>query len=352
MNLDSTILIVSDTMAGRKALELPLKDDGYQLVFTSRGDEAVRRAKEYEPDIILLDVMTPEISSYEVCYRMRSDPILLDVPILLVTSPANQKERINGINAGADDFINKPFDKLELLARVRTVTRLNRFRKLREEHEQLEAALFALQQAYDSTIEGWVQAFDLRDKETEGHTRRVTNMTVHIAQVMGLDEETIGHYRRGALLHDVGKLGIPDSILNKTGRLTDDEIFVIQQHPVHAFQWLSRIDYLRPALDIPYCHHEKWNGSGYPRKLKGEQIPLSARIFAVIDVWDALLSDRPYKKSWSMDEAIAYIHSQKNIHFDPEIADIFLENYGNKSSLSDSLENFAPGSTISYNENY
>ncbi len=327
MRSDPSILIVDDTLTGRKALELLLKVEGYQLDFASNGDEALHRAREFKPDVILLDVMMPDMDGYEVCQHMRNDPDLLDVPILLLSSLTSRDERLKGIEAGADDFITKPFDKVELLARVRTITRLNRFRKLREEHAQLESALLALQHSYDATIEGWVQALDLRDKESEGHTRRVTNMTVQLARVMGIDEEKISHYRRGALLHDVGKLGIPDSILHKPGPLTNDELIILRRHPEYAFQWLSSIAYLHPALDIPYRHHEKWDGSCYPRKLKGEEIPLAARIFAVVDVWDALLSERPYKPAWSLEQAVEFMCSQKNIHFDPQIVDIFLEHF-------------------------
>lgn len=327
---DASILIVDDTLTGRKALELLLKADGYQLAFASNGNDALRRAKELKPDVILLDVMMPGMDGYEVCNRMRTDPTLLDVPILLLSSLTERGERLKGIEAGADDFISKPYDHVELLARVRTITRLNRFRRLREEHSQLESALLTLQYTYDATIEGWVQALDLRDKESEGHTRRVTNLTVQLAWRMGIDEETIGHYRRGALLHDVGKLGIPDSILHKRGPLTDEERFILRKHPDYAFQWLSRIDYLHPALDIPYAHHEKWDGSGYPRGLKGLQIPLAARLFAIIDVWDALLSERPYKHAWPRQQAIEYIQSQRNIHFDPDIVDVFLAHIVNQ----------------------
>jgi len=322
-----SILIVDDTLTGRKALELLLKEDGYRLVFASNGHEALCRAREFAPDVILLDVMMPGMDGYEVCYRMRTDPTLLDVPILLLSSLTERGERLKGIEAGADDFISKPYDRVELLARVRTITRLNRFRRLREEHEQLESALLALQFTYDATIEGWVLALDLRDKESEGHTRRVTDMTVQLARVMGIDEETISHYRRGAFLHDVGKLGIPDSILHKPGPLTEEERVILRKHPEYAFQWLSRIDYLRPSLDIPHYHHERWNGQGYPDGLKGEAIPLAARIFAVIDVWDALLSERPYKRAWSVEKAVEYIQAQKNIHFDPEIVEIFLRHF-------------------------
>lgn len=327
MDYYPSILIVDDTLTGQKVLELLLREEGYRLAFASNGDEALRRAGEFEPDVILLDVMMPGMDGFEVCQRMRNDPNLLDVPILLLSSLTERDDRLKGIEAGADDFISKPFDKVELLIRVRTIIRLNRFRRLREEHAQLESALLALKDSYDATIEGWVQALDLRDKESEGHTRRVTEMTVQLAQVMGIDEERLSHYRRGALLHDVGKLGIPDAILHKQGSLTEEEQVILRRHSDYAFQWLSRIEYLHPALDIPYCHHEKWDGSGYPRGLKGKEIPLAARLFAVIDVWDALLSKRPYKPAWSVEEAVNYIQSQRNIHFDPDIVDVFLDHF-------------------------
>ncbi len=182
--------------------------------------------------------------------------------------------------------------------------------------------------AYDSTIEGWSRAMDLRDKETEGHTQRVTEMTVLIANEMGIKDEDIVQIRRGALLHDMGKMGIPDSILLKPGPLTDEEWVIMKRHPEYAYKMLHKIEYLRPALDIPYYHHEKWDGSGYPQGLKDEQIPLAARIFAVVDVWDALCSDRPYRSAWSKQKVLDYIRSQSGIHFDPEVVEVFLKMSG------------------------
>ncbi len=181
-----------------------------------------------------------------------------------------------------------------------------------------------LRLAYDATIEGWSLALDLRDKETEGHSQRVTRMTIKLAGAYGLSEAEIVHVRRGALLHDIGKMGIPDSILHKPGKLTKEEYAMMRQHPQFAYDMLSPIAYLTPALDIPYCHHEKWDGTGYPRGLKGEQIPLAARLFAVVDVWDALLSDRPYHKSWSKEKTREYIRMQAGKHFDPQVVVLFL----------------------------
>jgi putative nucleotidyltransferase with HDIG domain len=187
------------------------------------------------------------------------------------------------------------------------------------QHSNLDLAL-----AYDQTLEGWSHALDLRDKETEGHTLRVTETTLKLARAVGMSETELVHVRRGALLHDIGKMGIPDSILLKPGKLTDEEWEIMRKHPQHAYDMLWKIAYLRPSLDIPFCHHEKWDGSGYPRSLKGEQIPLSARIFSVVDVWDALTNDRPYRPAWPELEALEYIREQRGKHFDPQSVELFL----------------------------
>jgi PAS domain S-box-containing protein len=190
--------------------------------------------------------------------------------------------------------------------------------------QELQRANMELMLAYDSTLEGWSQALDLRDKETEGHTRRVTVATARLAQQMGLGAGELVHVKRGAMLHDIGKMGIPDSILLKPGPLTEEEWKVMRLHPVYAYKMLSPIPFLRPAIDIPYCHHEKWDGSGYPSGLKGEEIPLAARIFMVVDVWDALRSDRPYRRAWSEEKVRGYIGKLAGTHFDPDVVQAFL----------------------------
>lgn len=182
-----------------------------------------------------------------------------------------------------------------------------------------------LRQAYDETLAGWARALELRDKDTEGHTRRVVDLTMRLARALKLDEEQLIHIRRGALLHDIGKVAIPDAILHKTNTLTIEEWEVMRRHPQYAYDMLKDIAYLRPALEIPYCHHEKWDGSGYPRGLKGKEIPLSARIFALADVWDALTSDRPYRPGWERERALRYIQEQAGKHFDPELVELFVQ---------------------------
>ena len=189
----------------------------------------------------------------------------------------------------------------------------------------LQQANVELHLAYDNTLEGWARALELRDMETEGHSRRVTEMTVRLARMMGIGDAELIQIRRGALLHDIGKMGIPDSVLFKADKLTSEEWDIMRRHPVYAYEMLSTIAYLRPALDIPYCHHEKWDGTGYPRGFKGEEIPLSARIFAIVDVWDALTYDRPYRKAWSHKKALDYICEQAGEHFDPQVVEAFLK---------------------------
>jgi putative two-component system response regulator len=268
--------------------------------------------------------MMPGMTGFEVCRLLRQDSILAEVPIILLTALDNRESMLEGLEAGADDFLTKPFDRLALRARLRSITRLNRYRKLLLGRADLEQAHTRLLGAYEATIEGWSRAMDLRDRETEGHTRRVTERTLELARQAGLSPEELVHVRRGALLHDIGKLGVPDQILFKPGPLTPDEWEQMRMHPVYAYQMLCSIEYLRPALDIPYCHHEKWDGSGYPCGLKGMQIPLAARLFAVVDVWDALGSDRPYRSAWPQDKILAHLQAGAGGHFDPACVEAFL----------------------------
>ncbi|MFQ3684277.1 HD domain-containing phosphohydrolase [Roseiflexus sp.] len=611
MNSTSTILIADDDPGARLILQRLLAREGHRVLMAQNGAEALRQAIEYTPDLLLLDVLMPELDGFEVCRQLRNHARLREIPILLITSLGDQQSRVEGLSAGADGFITKPFDMAELMAHVRTITRLNRYRHLLAEQERFQqlielspegiaviseesrlllvnpalvalleapspihilgdtllnylhiatidryqtglhalmadtqqvvrieldlisvkgraipvelslgrfrgqnsafaqviirdmserkraeaqiyrqisrltslhtigvaitaslelqatlsilldrlieelhvdaasvllfnwrtamlevacsrgvpmgvedasvspeeglsgvafrtrhvvslstlsskmlmsprdqalAAQFAtyfavplqarsevkgvleimqrapfvpdehwwsflealsvqaaiaidtstlfeqlqrahaeLKQSYDATIAGWSRALDLRDHETEGHSERVTELTLRLARRMGVPENQMEHIRRGALLHDIGKMGIPDHILLKPGPLSVDEWAIMRQHPVYAFRWLSAIPFLQPALDIPYAHHERWDGSGYPRGLRGEHIPLAARIFAVVDVWDALRSNRPYRPAWTAEQTMAYLQSLAGTHFDPAVVAAFLE---------------------------
>jgi putative nucleotidyltransferase with HDIG domain len=196
--------------------------------------------------------------------------------------------------------------------------------------ESLSHSKMELLKAYDSTLVGWSNALELRDQETQGHTQRVASLTLDLACWMDVPQADLDNIRRGALLHDIGKMGIPDSILRKPGKLTEAEWEIMRKHPQYAYEMIYPIEYLRPALDIPYCHHERWDGTGYPRGLKGDAIPLAARIFTVVDVWDAMRSHRPYRAALSVDEVCDYLNSASGTHFDPAVVDAFFEMLGRK----------------------
>jgi len=324
-NMGSMVLIVDDEYIGRETLQSVLEGEGYELEMAENGLQAIEKAKKLLPDVILLDVMMPGMTGFEVCQRIRNDPQIAEIPIIILTALDDRESLLNALKAGADDFISKPFDRYELRARLMGITRLNRYQKLIQERAKLREANTQLLSAYEATIEGWSHALDLRDRETEGHSRRVTQLTIRLAQALGISDDEIMHIRRGALLHDMGKIGIPDSILHKPDKLTDEEWTIMRKHPQLAYEMLYPIEYLRPALEIPLTHHEKWDGTGYPRGLKGKEIPIVARLFAVVDVWDALTSDRPYRPAWSQEEALTYIREQSGKHFDPQAVDLFFK---------------------------
>ncbi len=320
---DGLIMIVDDDRAESELLEHIVTDDGWRAVTSHNGEDALEKCVRLRPDLVILDVLMPGMDGFEVCRRVRQSSAAPEVYIVMLTGLIDRESRLTGFNAGADDFISKPVDVLELKARVRNIMTLNRYRRLVDERERNISLLMDLNDAYRATLEGWVRALDMRDHATEGHTRRVSDMTVALADRMGFAPDQLQHVYSGALLHDIGKIGVPDVILRKTGPLTDEEKRIIELHPDHARHMLADIDHLAPAMDIPYCHHERWNGCGYPRGLAGDGIPMAARIFAVIDVWDALRSDRPYRAGWEADRTLAHIRELSGVHFDPNVISAF-----------------------------
>jgi putative two-component system response regulator len=328
----ATILIVDDDPGVRETLATVLIKQSYCVALAVDGPSALEQAQRLLPDLILLDVMLPGMDGFQICRAIRANPQLAEMPIVMITAAGDRQTRLLGLRAGADDFIAKPFDLVELEARVATITQLNRYRRLLIERARSEAQLQRfneeLTRAYDATIEGWTHALDLRDHETEGHCRRVTDLTLKLAREMGYPEDQLIHVRRGAILHDIGKIGVPDDILLKPGDLTPEERHTLEQHPVYAYQMLATIPYQHPALDIPYYHHERWDGTGYPRGLRGTSIPLIARIFAVVDVYDALRNDRPYRRGWPEEQVRAYLLENTGTHFDPDVIRAFLKMLG------------------------
>ena len=316
MSEKSTLLIVDDEPVARLTLKALLSGGDYLLEFAENGPNALRLAADRIPDLILLDVMLPGMDGYEVCRRLRADPLLAEVPVMMISSLEDHDSRLQGFEAGAEYFISKPFDAIELQSQIRTVTQLNRYRHMQE---QLEIA-------YDLTLEGFVKALGQRHRESMEHTMRLIKVTEKLARRMGMLENQLPNMRRGALIHDLGKIGIPDAIHLKEGPLTPEEWEIMRQHPLKSAEILGHIGYLGPAIEIALYHHERWDGTGYPKNLKGEEIPFPARLFAIVDVWEALSSERHYRarKCWTPEEIRAYIVKESGKHFDPQVAAAFL----------------------------
>ena len=254
----------------------------------------------------------------QVAVEVRKLISLLYIPLLLKNDVIGVF--IVGTSKGVRSFTENELDLCAALASQSALAISNA-----RLYKQAQQAVVDLTHAYDATLEGWSRVLDMRDHATDEHTQRVADLTVALARRMGIPKSELGEIRRGVLLHDIGKMGIPDAILQKPDVLSDSEWEIMQTHPQLAYQFLSHINYLKPALDIPLYHHEKWDGTGYPCKLKGEEIPLAARIFSVVDVYDALTSDRPYRKAWKKEDALAYLQEQSGKHFYPKAVRAFLE---------------------------
>ncbi len=311
------VLIVEDEPAHAELEIRALRQAGFavysKVVDTEAGYLASLSA---DLDLIVCDNSLPRFNAIRAADVLRERG--LDVPIIVVSGTIGEEAAAELLKRGVADYLLK--DRLARFGSA--VERVLDERHLRGEKMRADAEL---RDAYDLMIEGWSRALDLRDRKTEGHSQRVTGLTLRMAQLMHLSEDDLVHVRRGALLHDIGKIGIPDSILLKPGPLSVEEWAEMRKHPTFAYELLAPIAYLRPALDIPYCHHERWDGTGYPRGLKGIEIPLAARIFALADTWDALCSDRPYRPALRKEHATTYIREQAGRHFDPGLIDLFLE---------------------------
>ncbi len=318
------ILIVDDDPIAREVLRAIMNDLGAHLVFAESGTEALAKADECTPDLMLLDVMMPGLDGFEVCRRVRANPKLVDVPVVMATALDDLDSKLKALEAGADDFVTKPINRVELHARAQTILRLNRNRQLVKRQAELENALGALTTNFDAVLKAVVTGLDLRIKPDGGHTQRVTKLTVAIARRIEIREEELVHIRRGALLHDIGTLSVPEAILSKSGELTASERAILHHHPQYAHDLLSSIEELRCALDIPYCHHEHWDGTGYPRKLKGTEIPIAARIYAAADAWESMSHSDGTGKG-DAKTASQYLESNAGTLFDPAIVAVLLD---------------------------
>lgn len=293
-----TILIADDIESNRELLTEILSAERYRIVHAQDGEEAMQLLEEGEVDLALLDVMMPGRSGFAVCRALKSNPDTRLIPVVMVTSLLASEDRMQGIESGADDFINKPVNKEELLARVRSLLKLKQFT---DELEHAENVLFAL-----------ALSIEAKDPYTEGHCDRLAESSEALAKRLGLSDEELIALRRGGVIHDIGKVAVPDQILLKPGPLTPEERKVMQQHTVVGAGICSPLKSFRSVLPIIRHHHEKIDGSGYPDGLKGDAIPLTARILQTVDIYDALTTDRPYRKALAPEQAFVVMREEVN----------------------------------------
>jgi len=340
------IMAVDDEVKNLALLEAILMPLGYDVEKARSGEEALAKIQESPPDMILLDVMMPDMSGYEVCKRLKGKESTQIIPIVMITSLVDKESRVRGIEAGADDFLTKPVDKIELMARVKNLLKVKEYNdcikdwsrilqdkvieqtaRLRGSFEQLEEAHARLEKAHLDTILRLSVAAEYKDEDTANHIHRMSSYAGVVAKNMKLPEEQVQLIIHTAPMHDVGKIGIPDNILLKPGKLTPEEWTIMKTHTLIGGRILENADddLIEAGRIIAISHHEKWDGSGYPGGLKEEDIPLMGRITAIADVFDALTSKRPYKPPMSNEKAFGIIEKSISSHFDPQVGKAFFD---------------------------
>jgi putative two-component system response regulator len=306
-----TVMAVDDDPGALSALADALGTLGFEVVQAADGASALDLARERQPDVVLLDVQMPGMDGFEVCRQLKAEPDLLLVPVVFLTGHGSRRARLEGLEAGATDFLNKPCDLVELEVRVRNLVN---FRRLTLELDSAEQAVFTI-----------ARVVEARDQETGDHCERLAHLSVRMGERLGLEEEQITALRRGGFLHDLGKIGVPDAILLKPGKLTPDEWKIMKKHVEIGVEICSPLRSLQPVLPLIRHHHERFDGSGYPDGLAGEEIPLLARVFQVVDVFDALTVDRCYREAMPVDRAIRIIKEETDNGFwDPAMVREFL----------------------------
>ncbi|WP_024930285.1 two-component system response regulator [Methylophilus sp. OH31] len=306
------ILIVDDEPLNLKVLKQVLQDN-YRLSFAKNGMDALELVKKERPGLILLDVMMPGMTGFEVCRQLKSDPETNTIPVIFVTALAEEADESEGFAAGGVDYINKPISPALVRARVKTHLSLVHIDELKRTHLEL--------------IQRLGRAAEFKDNETGMHVMRMSHVSGRLALQMGMDPHFSEQLIHAAPMHDIGKIGIPDHVLLKPGKLNNEELELMRKHPEMGAKILdnSTSPLIKLAHSVALYHHEKWDGSGYPFGLKGEAIPVEARIVAVADVFDALLNKRPYKEAWPVEDAIAEIEANRGKHFDPAVVDAMLQ---------------------------
>jgi putative two-component system response regulator len=308
--ITGTILVADDQAANRELLEELLTPQGCKVVTVPDGAAALEELSRAQFDLVLLDVMMPQLNGFEVCEKIKNNPDTYLIPVIMITALSDKQDRIEGIRVGADDFLSRPLDRTELLARVRSLLKL---KQRTDELERAESVLFSLARS----IEG-------KDPYTHGHCERLSDYSTRLGEHLGLSEDQLIALRRAGIVHDVGKIAVPDAILLKPGSLTADEWKLIREHPVVGERICAPLKSFRFVLPIIRHHHEKFDGSGYPDGLRGEEIPVTARVLQVVDVYDALTTDRPYKKAFSITDALQTMKEEvAKGWWDPHIFDQF-----------------------------
>jgi len=305
------ILVVDDNPHARELLRASLVAEGYTVTLAEGGEEALAKVAEEVPELILLDINMPGLNGYEVCSRLKGTEATRLIPIIFLTSMSDLEDRLRGIEVGADDFLTKPFRKVELLARAKSLLRVKR---LNDRLENAENVLFAL-----------ANAIEAKDPYTEGHIFRVATLALKLGRRLGLSAEHQESLWKGGILHDIGKIGVPDAILNKAGRLTPEEVAQMQVHAIVGERICQPLRSIRYLLPVIRHHHEKFNGTGYPDGLRGEAIPITARIVGIVDMYDALITDRPYRPRLSREEAFGILRAgAADGTLDPELVASFI----------------------------
>ena len=333
-----TILVVDDEAVNCRLVDAILTPLGYRVFTASNGEEALQKVETAIPDVILLDIMMPVMDGYETVRRLKSDEDTRLIPVVMVTALKDVEDRVRALEAGADDFLTKPIDRMELRARVNSLIKVKAYNdqmknyqqelemKVKERTEELSKTLEKLKFASLDTILRLSKAAEYRDEDTGAHIIRMSNYASLIAERMGLPGKTVESILYAAPLHDIGKIGVPDRILLKPGPLDKKEWEIMKQHTTFGAKILDGSEgYLQLGRSIALTHHEKWDGSGYPAGLKGNEIPLAGRIVAIADVFDAMTSRRPYKEPFSIEKTLSLIMEARGSHFDPDVVDTFFE---------------------------
>jgi putative two-component system response regulator len=319
-----TILIADDHESSLAGLEGLLSLEGFTVMTARNGESALAEFERQRPDMLLLDVRMPRLNGIEVCRRLKNDPDTRLVPVVLITGLTATEDRVSGIEAGADDFLTKPVDRMQLIARVRSLLRQKAYT---DELERAEAVLFAL-----------ARSIEEKDPYTQGHCERLAEYSVHLGQHLSLPAEQIRALRCAGIVHDIGKVAVPDSILQKPGPLTPEEQEILQRHPAAGESICAPLKSFHLVLPIIRHHHEKQDGSGYPDGLRGEQVPLTARVLQIVDVYDALTTSRPYKPALGADQALAIMKEEvQRGWWDPAVFDEFFQTKRSRSEKSELL---------------